>query len=175
MGEERTDIRLVEPSDAEALSTHLARDRAAFARWEPAQPDGYYTAVGQSARIGRLLDQHREGLTWPGVVLADGVVIGQATVGSIIAGPFRKGSVGYWIGTPHQNRGHARRAAALLLERMAEELGLHRAEASTQLENLPSQRVLKAVGFSPYGIAHEHIFVDGAWRDGLLWELTLGN
>jgi ribosomal-protein-alanine N-acetyltransferase len=175
MGEDATEIRLVDISDAEALAAHLARDRAAFARWEPAQSDEYYTVAGQSARIERLLDQYRQGRTWPGVVLADGVVIGQATVGTIVAGPFRKGSVGYWIGSPYQNRGHARRASALLLERMAGDLGLHRAEASTQLENLPSQRVLKAVGFSPYGIAHDHIFVNGAWRDGLLWELTLGD
>ncbi|MBT0769866.1 GNAT family N-acetyltransferase [Kineosporia sp. J2-2] len=171
----KTGIRLVDVSDAEVLAAHLARDRASFARWEPAQPDEYFTVAGQSARIRRLLEQYEQGRTWPGVVLADGVVVGQATVGTVIGGPFRKGSVGYWIGSPHQNRGHARRASALLLERMSGDLGLHRAEASTQLENLASQRVLRAVGFSPYGIAHDHIFLNGAWRDSLLWELTLGD
>jgi ribosomal-protein-alanine N-acetyltransferase len=58
---------------------------------------------------------------------------------------------------------------------MTDELGLHRAEASTNLENLPSQRVLRRNGFSPYGVAHSSIFLDGHWRDGLLWERILGD
>lgn len=175
MFEEKIDIRLITLDDAEPLADHLARDRAAFARWDPAQPDEYYTSQGQINRIERILGNQALGQTWPGVVLLDGLVIGQVTVGSIIRGPFRKGSVGYWIASTYQNRGHAKRAVGLLLETMSGELGLHRAEASTQLENHPSQRVLRANNFSPYGIAHSHIFVNGAWRDGVLWELTLAD
>jgi ribosomal-protein-alanine N-acetyltransferase len=173
--EQKIDIRLVRVDDAEPLAAHLARDRAAFAQWEPAQPEEYYTSEGQSSRIKRLLGNHGQGQTWPGVVLLDGLVIGQVTAGSIIRGPFRKGSVGYWIASTHQNRGHAKRAVALLLKMMSGELRLHRAEASTQLENHPSQRVLRANSFSPCGIAHSHIFVNGGWRDGVLWELTLAD
>lgn len=58
---------------------------------------------------------------------------------------------------------------------MTDDLGLHRAEASTNLENLPSQRVLRRNGFTPYGVAHSAIFLDGSWRDGLLWERILGD
>ena len=66
---------------------------------------------------------------WPGVVLADDEIAGVVTVDSIRRGSFQVGSVGYWIGTTHQGRGHAQRALGLLLEVMADELGLHRAEA----------------------------------------------
>ncbi len=59
-----------------------------------------------------------------------------------------------------QNRGHAGNAAGLALPVMPEELGLHRAEASTNLENLPSQRMLRRNGFTPYGVAHAAIFLD---------------
>jgi ribosomal-protein-alanine N-acetyltransferase len=60
-----------------------------------------------------------------------------------------------------------------VLRVMAEELGLRRAEASTNLENLASQRVLRRNGFSPYGVAHSSILLRGSWRDALLWERLL--
>ncbi|MFC5915377.1 hypothetical protein [Streptomyces pulveraceus] len=45
---------------------------------------------------------------------------------------------------------------------MRDELGLHRAEASTDLENLPSRRVLRHNGLSPYGVAHSLVLLDGS-------------
>ncbi|WP_232795286.1 GNAT family N-acetyltransferase [Kitasatospora sp. NRRL B-11411] len=70
-------------------------------------------------------------------------------------------------------RGHAGRAVALALRLMADELALHRAEASTNLDNLPSQHVLRRNGFTPYGVAHSAILLDGVWQDSLLWERVL--
>ena len=172
-----TRVRLIEPADAAPIAAHRERDREAFRPWEPAQPAGFFTPEGQAERIDRLLAGYRAGTVWPGVVLADDQVIGQVTVGGILPQPhLRRGSVGYWIASVAQNRGHAGNALALALALrvMTDELGLHRAEASTQLENLPSQRVLRRNGFSPYGVAHSSIFLDGSWRDGLLWERVLG-
>lgn len=70
---------------------------------------------------------------------------------------------------------HAGHALGLVLQVMTDELGLHRAEASTNLGNLPSQRVLRRNGFSPYGVAHSSTFLDGSWQDGLLWERILSD
>ncbi|MFI6947997.1 GNAT family N-acetyltransferase [Streptomyces sp. NPDC050422] len=170
-----TAIRLIEPTDAAPIAAHRVRDLEAFRRWEPAQPAGFFTPEGQVERIDRLLAGHRTGGVWPGVVLADDQVIGQITVGGILPQPhLRRGSVGYWITGLAQGQGHAGRAVGLALRVMTDELGLHRAEASTHLENLPSQRVLRRNGFSPYGVAHSSILFDGSWRDGLLWERILG-
>ncbi|MFD5819041.1 GNAT family N-acetyltransferase [Streptomyces sp. NPDC127038] len=171
-----TRIRLIEPADAVPIAAHRARDREAFRPWEPEQPDGFFTPEGQVERIERLLAGHRAGSVWPGVVLAGDRVVGQVTVGGVLPQPhLRRGSVGYWIAGTAQNQGHAGRAVGLVLDVMADELGLHRVEASTQLENLPSQRVLRRNGFSPYGVAHSSILLDGSWRDALLWERILGD
>lgn len=171
-----TRIRLIEPADAALIAAHRVRDAEAFRPWEPDQPAGFFTSEGQAARIDRLLAGHRAGTVWPGVVLAGDQVVGQITVGGILRQPhLRRASVGYWIGSVAQNQGHAGQALALALRVMTDELGLHRAEASTGLENLPSQRVLRRNGFSPYGVSHSSIFLDGAWRDGLLWERLLGD
>ncbi|MFE3185959.1 GNAT family N-acetyltransferase [Streptomyces violascens] len=171
-----TRIRLIEPTDADPIAAHRVRDAEAFRQWEPAQPAEFFTPQGQARRIDRLLAGYRAGTVWPGVVLADDQVIGQVTIGGILPQlHLRRGSVGYWIATVAQNQGHAGRAVGLALRVMTDDLGLHRAEASTNLENLPSQRVLRRNGFSPYGVAHSSILLDGSWRDGLLWERILGD
>jgi ribosomal-protein-alanine N-acetyltransferase len=169
----QTSIRLIEVADAEAITDHLARDHKELARWEPARPDGFHTTSHQVGRIEALLDTHAEGGGWPGVILADEVVIGQVTVSTIVRGPIQKGFLGYWVATTSQGQGHASRAVGLVLKMMAGELGLHRAEAHTQMENLASHGVLRNNGFTPWGVAHAHIHIAGAWRDEVFWERTL--
>ena len=173
MNDGPTSIRLVEEGDAEALAAHLTRDADAFERWEPFRPAEFFTVPGQQQRIGRLLAQHREGQLWPAVILAGPDVIGQVTVQNIEYGPVRGASLGYWVATTHQGQGHATRAVALALELMTRQLRLHRAQASTQLDNVGSQHVLQNNGFAAFGIAHSHILLGGLWRDVILWERLL--
>jgi hypothetical protein len=101
--------RLIDVGNADAIAGHRARDPDAFARWEPSRPTDFYTADGQR----ELLDDHRNGDRWPGVVLADGAVIGQVTVSTILGEPFRNGFLGYSIASTHQRQGHAIHAVGL--------------------------------------------------------------
>ncbi|WP_405677442.1 GNAT family N-acetyltransferase [Streptomyces sp. NBC_00868] len=171
-----TSIRLIEPSDGPALAELLSRDKEAYARWLPARPAEFYTPDGQASVIESLLASHRQGLAWPGVVVCDGTVIGQVGISSILRGPFQKGFLGYWVSSLYQGLGHTGRAVGLALRIAEDELKLHRLEAHTQLENLASQAILRKHGFSSWGIAHDHFYADGAWRDEVFWErnLTIG-
>jgi [ribosomal protein S5]-alanine N-acetyltransferase len=169
-----TSIRLIEVADAEQIAKHVQRDAMALKRWEPARQPEYFTVEGQEARIQHLLTAYKNGVQWPAVVLDDGgTVIGQITVQGIVRGSVRMASIGYWIGSVHQGAGHATRAVGLILDVMRDELHLHRAEASTQLDNTASERVLRRNGFAVFGIARSHIFIDGRWRDQVMWELIL--
>lgn len=168
-----TVIRLIQPSDGPALAEAHARDRQAYARWLPARPEEFYTPDGQAGVIASLLESHSTGLAWPGVVVSDGTAIGQITISSILRGPFQKGFLGYWISSRHQGLGHTSRAVGLALRIAEGELALHRLEAHTQLENLASQAILRKHGFRSWGIAHEHFYADGAWRDEVFWERRL--
>ncbi len=168
-----THIRLITAGDAEALTEHLCRDRETKARWEPAYSTDYYTLAGQRQRIEWMLGRHRSGESWPGVVLDGQTVVGQITVQEILQRAWRKASIGYWIGTPHQGQGHASRAVDLVVQLMARDLGLHRAEAFTQIENAASQAVLRKNRFLPIGTARAHIFTVGAWHDEIMWERLL--
>ena len=128
------------------LAAHLGRDAEAFARWDPERPPEFYTPAGQSKGIEAVLIKHHEGEVWPGVVLADDVVIGRVTVQNILLRAWRKAELGYWIAYPYQGQGHATRAVGLAVEMMTTNLGLHRAEAITQMDNLGSQHVLAITG-----------------------------
>ena len=169
-----TDIRLISLDDAKAITAHIRRDAAATARWDPPRSPDYFTLEGQRRRIERMLLRHATGESWPAVVLDGGEVIGQITVQEILQRAWRKASIGYWIGTVHQGQGHATRAVDLAIRLMISELGLHRAEAATQIENTASQNVLRKNRFRPIGIARERIFTEGSWHDEILWERLLG-
>ena len=168
-----TSIRLIEDGDAGALAGHLTRDADSFERWEPFRPAEFFTVPGQHRRIDRLLAQHRQGEMWPAVILSGEEVIGQVTVQSIEYGPVRGASLGYWVATTHQGRGHATRAVALATELMARQLRLHRAQATTQLDNVGSQHVLRNNDFVAFGVAHSQILLGGQWRDVIMWERLL--
>ncbi|MGW0780887.1 GNAT family N-acetyltransferase [Streptomyces sp. NPDC002913] len=168
-----TSIRVIEPSDAPVLAGLLHRDRQAYARWLPERPSEYYTPDGQASVIDGLLVAHDRGLAWPGVVVSGEDVIGQVTISSILRGPFQKGFLGYWISSLHQGLGHTSRAVALAVRLAEDELKLHRLEAHTQLENLASGAILRKHGFRSWGIAHDHFYADGAWRDEVFWEKIL--
>ncbi len=60
-----------------------------------------------------------------------------------------------------------------MVQLMARDLGLHRAEAFTQIENAASQAVLRKNRFLPIGTARAHIFTVGAWHDEIMWERLL--
>jgi [ribosomal protein S5]-alanine N-acetyltransferase len=166
-----TAIRAIEPDDAQILAE--LRSRYPFPRWEPEWPEDFYTAEGQRQRILTRLARAADGEAWSGVILADGEVIGQITITNILRRAWRKGELGYWIATSHQGQGHATRAVELTVALMAGELGLHRAEALTQMDNLPSQHVLRKCGFLPCGVYRSHIFTAGQWRDEIIWERLL--
>jgi ribosomal-protein-alanine N-acetyltransferase len=168
-----TDIRLITTDDAKAITAHICRDAAATARWDPPRSADYYTLEGQRRRIERMLLRHATGESWPGVVLDGDAVIGQITVQEILQRAWRKASLGYWIGVPHQGQGHATRAVGLAIRLMISDLGLHRAEAFTQIENTASQNVLRKNRFLPVGTVHAYIFTDGAWHDEIFWERVL--
>lgn len=170
---QETVVRQISSGDAPQIAELLRKNREAFSAWEPSQSDEYYTVAGQTKRVERLLNEMSAGRLWAGVIISGGDVIGQITVGTIVREPFRKGSVGYWVASEHQGRGRAKQALATVLDIMFHELDLHRAEASTQTANIASQKVLAANGFSPIGTLHSNIHINGAWRDGILWELVL--
>ena len=166
-----TTIRLIEPGDGRALSDLLVRNRAFLAPWSPIRADGYETVAGQRTDIDLVLEQHRRGGTVPFVVLDDdGQVAGRLTLSGIVRGSFRSCAMGYWLSENRTGRGLATRAVAAALGHAFDELGLHRVQAETLVQNTASQRVLARNGFVQYGLAPRYLEIAGRWQDHLMFQ-----
>ncbi|MEU6313909.1 GNAT family protein [Streptomyces sp. NPDC047014] len=169
------EMRGVGLGDAAGLAEAFARNRAAMAHVEPVRPDAFYTERGQRERIEGVLAERDAGriVSYVLVEAAGGAPVGALNLGSLIRGPLCGGIVGYWVDRAWQGRGLATAALEEVCRIAREELGLHRVEAGTLVDNLASQRVLAKAGFEQYGLAPRYLHINGAWRDHRLFQRIL--
>jgi Acetyltransferase (GNAT) domain len=76
-------------------------------------------------------------------IVDSGALAGVIELSNLASGPFQSATVGYWVDDAHRGRGLATRGVAAIVELAFGELGLHRLEAATLVDNLASQRVLE--------------------------------
>jgi [ribosomal protein S5]-alanine N-acetyltransferase len=135
--------RLIAVEDAPPLADLLELNREFLAPWEPIRADEYFTEGGQRRAIEEALQRYDETTSVPHVILEHGQVVGRVTVSNIVRGPFQSCNLGYWVGSAYNGRGLATLAVRSIMSVVFLELGLHRIEAGTLLENIASQRVLE--------------------------------
>ncbi|MES2523006.1 MAG: GNAT family N-acetyltransferase [Gemmatimonadota bacterium] len=75
-------------------------------------------------------------------------------IGLVIDDASRSAELGYWIGVPHWNKGHASEAGRAVLA-FGFRLGLHRIEARHLTRNPASGRVMQKLGMTFEGILRE--------------------
>ncbi len=166
-----TTTRLVTPDDAPVLARIAQEDREFLAPWEPVRPEDWATEEVQREEVRYLLEQHRLGLRLPHVVLDDsGEVVGRITSDNVVRGPFLSCSLGYWVRSAANGRGHATAAVREVVRIAFDELGLHRVEAGTLVHDAGSQRVLERNGFTRYGLAPQYLRIAGRWQDHVLFQ-----
>jgi ribosomal-protein-alanine N-acetyltransferase len=159
-------IRPVRPEDSEELAALYLANRDFLAPFEPVRPPDFFTADGQRERLQRQLD----GETHPFAILDDGAIAGTINVFHIVRESLQSCTIGYWIDGARNGRGLATGAVGEILAFAFEDLALHRVEAATLVDNVPSQRVLEKNGFERYGYAKRYLLIGGEWRDHVLFE-----
>lgn len=169
------EMRGVTLGDAAGLAEAFARNRAFMAPFEPVRPDAFYTERGQRTRIEGVLAERDAGRlrSYVFVDTATGAPVGAINLGSIVLGPLCSGGVGYWVDRAWHGRGLATAAVEEVCRIARDEVGLHRVEAGTLVDNLASQRVLAKAGFEQYGLAPRYLHINGAWRDHRLFQRLL--
>jgi [ribosomal protein S5]-alanine N-acetyltransferase len=166
------DIRPLAVTDARTLAQLYSENRDFLAPLEPLRPDVFYTFEGQRRHIAQLTDRRSAGTAYPFVIVAGGRVVGAINLSNVVRGAFQSCNVGYWVAKDHNGRGYATGALGLVCERAFGELGLHRIEAGTLLDNRASQRVIEKNGFTRIGIASRYLQIAGAWSDHMLFQKT---
>ena len=159
-------IRPVQPEDAEELAALYAANREFLAPFDPVRADDFYIADGQRAR----LEQQLAGGTHPFAILDEGAIAGTISLFHIIRESLQSCTIGYWIDQARNGRGLATGAVENVVAYAFGEIGLHRAEAGTLIDNLASQRVLEKAGFERIGVARRFLLINGKWRDFVLFQ-----
>jgi ribosomal-protein-alanine N-acetyltransferase len=163
-----TDGRVVRPltlGDAAELARLLSAGRVPDAPFVPARGDAFFTAAGQRARIEAA--EHLCG------IVDHGALVGTISLSNVVPAPFESATLGYWVAAEHRRRGLATKAVAAVAGRAFGELGLHRLEAATLVDNVASQHVLERNGFTRIGLAPRYLHIAGAWRDHVLFQRTV--
>jgi [ribosomal protein S5]-alanine N-acetyltransferase len=158
-------IRPLTPEDAAELVELLIENREFLAPFEPARDGGFFTVSGQRDRI-------EEDSSHSFAILAANRIAGTVTISNLVRDPFQSANLGYWVAERLNGRGLATAAVGEVVEIAFGELGLHRLEAATLVDNLPSQRVLEKNDFEPIGVARRYLRIAGEWRDHVLFQRT---
>ena len=159
-------IRPVLPEDGEELAALYLANREFLAPFEPVRPPEFFTADGQRERLQRQLD----GETYPFAIVDNGTIAGTINLFGIVRESLQSGVIGYWVDGARKGRGLATGAVGEILAYAFGELDLHRVEAATVVDNVPSQRVLEKSGFERIGLARRYLRIDDEWRDFFLFQ-----
>ncbi|MCU7826322.1 GNAT family N-acetyltransferase [Kitasatospora sp. DSM 101779] len=168
-------MRPAVPEDAEALSRAMIRNREHLHPWDPPRDEHWFTVAGQRARLHDQLVQAETGRLAPWVLASGDEIVGGVTLSNIMRLHLCSANLGYWVDAAQGGRGLASAATLLGCRAADTELGLHRLEAGAAAANLASQRVLEKCGFERIGTARGLLFLDGAWRDHVLYQKLLND
>ncbi len=159
-------IRPVQPEDAAELAALYAANRDFLAPYEPIRPDDFFTAAGQRERLERQV----AGGVHPFAILDGDAIAGTINIFHVVRESLQSCTIGYWIDRARNGRGLASGAVEDAVAYAFAELELHRVEAATLLDNVASQRVLEKAAFERIGIARRFLFINGEWRDFVLFQ-----
>jgi ribosomal-protein-alanine N-acetyltransferase len=157
-------IRPLVADDAAELAGLLIANRTFLGAFVPERADDFFTADGQRTRIEAAEHMY--------AILDGDVLAGVISLSNLVRGPFQSAQLGYWIDEARNGRGLATRALAELVDHSFADLGLHRLEAATLVDNVPSRRVLEKNGFTRIGVASRYLEIAGAWSDHVLFQRT---
>ena len=164
--------RPLEVGDAEALAALRVANRDFMSPFDPERPASFFTRDGQRDVIHAAIARREADVQYVYAILDDGALAGTISISNVVRGAFQSANVGYWVDQARNGRGLATTAVGAVVEVAFGELGLHRLEAGTLLDNLASQRVLEKNRFRRFGVAPNYLFISGRWQDHVLFQRT---
>ncbi|EOT2960187.1 GNAT family N-acetyltransferase [Clostridium perfringens] len=162
---ERLALRNLTPENTEEMLDYYIRNEEHLRQYEPTRDSGFYTYEGQKEILTESFRQFIDGTSIDLGIFKDEKLIGKIKLSNIVYGILRNAFVGYSIDKEHQGKGYMKEALNTVCSYAFEEMGLHRLEASTLMDNSRSQGVLKACGFNELGISEKYLYINGEWRD----------
>ena len=166
-------IRPLGPDDAAELAALYRAQREFLTPFDPVREESFFTAEGQRPGLEGLGEDRVGPGRYRFGIVVEGAIVGMVNISNVIRGVFQNASLGYFVAQEQGGRGVASRGVGLVSEWGFREARLHRLEAATLLDNVPSQRVLLRNGFRPVGLCPHYLHIAGAWRDHVLFQRTV--
>jgi ribosomal-protein-alanine N-acetyltransferase len=162
-------------SDAHDLLALRLRNREFFTPFEPLPDRRHFTLEGQLEEIDQALEDARMDRRYAfGIFTSVGdEVAGRIALSNVARGAWQNATVGYYVGQAWANRGYATEALQLVLRFAFVDASLHRVQAGVLPENVASARVLEKAGFRREGVSLRYLKINGAWRDHLMFAVTV--
>ncbi|GAB2908812.1 GNAT family N-acetyltransferase [Streptomyces sp. NPDC059171] len=169
LGDDRAELRPLEPWQAEEFLAHMDRARSLVDPWIPfasyaTDPDSARAllrkyAEKQAADTGRLYGIWREGTLVGGVLFPSF----DAEQGAC--------EIGVWLEPAAQGHGLITRAAERLIDWAVYERGIHRVEWHASPGNTRSIAVAERLGMTRDGVLRQSYFYRGERHDSEIWSV----
>lgn len=174
MNTERLILEPLSAKHAGELLAYYERNREYLQPWEPDRGELFYTLEYQRTAIASSEEEFAQGTAarFVAVEHEGAEIVASVNLSNIRRGVIHTGIIGYSVDEAHQGRGYATEAAGAVVAYAFDVLNLHRVETSYQPTNERSGRVLRKLGFIVEGYARDYLFLNGAWRDGILVSRT---
>jgi [ribosomal protein S5]-alanine N-acetyltransferase len=162
-------IQVFTPSNADEVLDYYLRNREYLKQFEPTRDESFYTIDSQRCTLTESYKQFIKGTEVNFGIYNNDKLIGKIRISNIVMGVFKNAFIGYSLDEKQQGKGYMSEAIKLVVEYAFEELELHRIEATTLLDNEKSQRVLRNSGFNELGISEKYLYINGIWRDHIIF------
>lgn len=171
----RIELKVLTPEDTEDVLKYYVRNKKHLEPYEPDREENYYTKKVQNEY---LIEGYKQFLNNESVsygIYLNKDMVGKIKISNIVLGVFKNAFIGYSIDEKFQGNGYMKEAVKMVIDYAFNDLGLHRVEASTLVENEKSQRVLLGCGFKEIGISKNYLFINGKWRDHKIFYIVNEN
>jgi ribosomal-protein-alanine N-acetyltransferase len=165
-------ISLWSADDVDELGAYWARNREHLLPTQPHRESYFWAVAGQRQRVERASHDVATGRMFPFLVREDGRLVAEIVLSDVARGAFCSANLGYSVDGRRLRLGIASWAVAAVVDIAFSDLGLHRLQAGTMLDNIPSQKVLERCEFARIGVAAQYLGIAGLWRDHVLWQRT---
>lgn len=165
-------LEILTPKHSKKLLCYYEKNREYLKPFEPDRGKEFYTLEAQRKIISDEYKGYLNGDSASFGIFKGESLIGKIRISGIVYGVFKNGYIGYSIDQEEQGKGYMKEAVKLVLRYAFEHMELHRIEAATLPDNIKSQRVLLACGFKEIGKSEKYLFINGKWRDHLIFAIT---
>lgn len=155
-------------ADAPAMADFQYRNADFLAPWSPPRPEGFFTTPFWEERLGYFETEEKLGIALRFVLRQEGRIVGAVNFNNILRGCSFNCWLGYSLDREVEGKGLMFEALSAAIPHVFDVVGLHLVQAGHLPENVRSGRLLRRMGFTPFGYARDYLYIGGAWRDHVL-------